>query len=665
MRRGDRRAGPGSAPARTRASAWAWLGIAGLLLAAPATALAQDEADRKIVDIAEPLGFGQKTVEGVGLVIGLAGTGSEPPPSSYRSKLEAEIKRNPELKVEEILADPLKRTSLVVVRAVITAGMAPEDELNVDVLLPPDSETTSLEGGFLVGCWLHEVGIAAQVQLEGKPWVYAYGPILTGNAADPDNPKVGRVLGGGRIKQEIPYVLLIGQRHRSGAVAKQLQDLINRRFQYRDGRFKKGVATAKTDNTIVLNVPERYHHNQLRYLQVLAQIRLAHTPELLESRMERWGQELLEPKTAGEAALKLEALGGIASPVLVKGLESEHPQVRFFSAEALAYLDDSAGSEELARAVVELPEFRTLALAALAAMDQPAGILRLRELMDQADPVVRYGAFNALRVSDPGDPALGRTRVLGLIEERRHADPDDAMAFPIEAQAPSPSRKATAEDPFELYVVRSSGPPMIHLSRSRRREIVLFGRDHELLPPVVLGGTGPILLNAALDDRRIEISRIELTGTPPQILTSSTDLVEVIRTVAALGATYPQVVSILEGAKRQANLVAELAIDAVPSEVEDYDRALLAGEDVVHDEAVSPASFEEEDAPEGAAERRGLGLIRRILPGAGGPGRSAAPSGREGEAEREEEASSPPASRRPGLFSRFLNRAGASELQKP
>jgi flagellar basal body P-ring protein FlgI len=632
-------------------------GVAILLIGAPAAVLGQD-TDQKVVDIAEPLGFGQKVVEGVGLVIGLAGTGSEPRPSSYREKLETEIKRNPDLDVQSILGDPLRRTSLVVVRARITAGMSPEDELNIEVLLPPDSETSSLEGGFLMGTWLNEIGIASGNQLDGKPMVYAYGPVISGNSDDPDDPKVGRVLGGGRIKQEIPYVLLINDRYRSGGVAKQLQDLINQRFQYRDGRFKKGVATAKTDNTIVLNVPKRYHHNQLRYLQVLAQIRLKRTPELLDQRLETWGKELLDPKTAGEAALKLESIGGNASPVLAKALTSDHPQVRFFAAEALAYLDDAAGTDELVKAIIEQPGYRTMALAALASMDQPAGIVRLRTLMNQSDPVIRYGAFNALRTADPGDPYLGRTRVLGFIEERRRSEEDDPMSLQVGAEAAPIRHEPPREDPFELYVVRGDGPPMVHVSRTRRPEIVLFGDQHLLEPPVVLGGTGPILLNAAQGDRRIEVSRIELTGAPPQVLSCSTELVEVIRCVAALGATYPQVVSILQGAQSQANLEAALHIDSVPNDVQEYDRALLAGKDVVKDDALAPASFEDEEAD----RRRGFGLFKRLRPG----GNASKPQEEEPKSELEAELGLDPQfqgaePRRPGLLNRFRNRPGDSD----
>ena len=604
MRRGNFRGRPGSATT----AATVCLGFAMLTAAAP-TRGADDASDRAIADIAKITDLGKRTVEGVGLAVGLAGTGSDPRPSGYREKLKTEMKRNPELDPERILGDPLKRVSMVLVRADISAGLDPEDELNVEVLLPPGSETTSLEGGYVLEVWLHQVGIASGSQLEGQKWVLAHGPIITGNDADPTDPKVGRILGGGRIKETIPHILVIAEKYRSGMVAKQLEDLINARFQYRDGRFKKGVATAKTDNTLVLNVPERYHHNQLRYFQVLQQLRLKDIPQLNDRRMEDWKAELLDPKTAGAAAIKLEAIGANAAPTLIEGLASEHPQVRFFAAEALAYLDNNAGTEELARTVIEHEEFRTVALAALAAMDSAAGRVRLRELMAHSEPSIRYGAFNALRAAAPTDPALGRVQVAGYLQERRGPVPDEALTYRIDGTPRQDAVEPSGPDPFELYVVRAEGEPLIHVSRSRRREIVLFGEGQRLLPPAVLGGVGPILVNAGLDDDQIEISRIELAGSTPQVLRTSTDLVEVVRCLSALGATYPQVVSILEGASAQANLDAALKVDAGSGDLESYDRALLAGEDVIRDQR----DWAEDDDESGNGRRR-FEILGRLLP---------------------------------------------------
>ncbi len=104
-------------------------------------------------------------------------------------------------------------------------------------------------------------------------------------------------------------------------------------------------------------------------------------------------------------------------------------------------------------------------------------------------------------------------------------------------------KRATVDDPFGLYVVDSEGPPMIHVSRTRRCEIVVFGRQQKLLTPVVLG-TGPISINAADNDEKIEISKIvpSAYGDADTKITSARDLPEVLRRLANLGAGYPEVV---------------------------------------------------------------------------------------------------------------------------
>jgi hypothetical protein len=207
--------------------------------------------------------------------------------------------------------------------------------------------------------------------------------------------------------------------------------------------------------------------------------------------------------------------------------------------------------------------------------------------MDEPDVELRYGAFNALRTLDPQDPMLGRVRVL---DDPRRSDQDqddapDAMALAMA----SASLRPRPEDPFALYIVDSEGPPIVHISRSRRSEIVVFGRAQKLLPPVVLG-TGAILLNAADKDEHVEISKIVPSkfGDSDVKLRSSLELAEVLRRVANLGATYPELVSILEAASRQKNLPGNLVVDAVPSSNEDYLAAAILGKDAT--KKVDPAA---------------------------------------------------------------------------
>ncbi len=69
-------------------------------------------------------------------------------------------------------------------------------------------------------------------------------------------------------------------------------------------------------------------------------------------------------------------------------------------------------------------------------------------------------------------------------EDDEDDEPPDSMALAIASA--SARNRARQEDPFALYVVDSEGPPLVHVSRTRRSEIVIFGRQQKLLPPIVL-----------------------------------------------------------------------------------------------------------------------------------------------------------------------------------
>jgi flagellar basal body P-ring protein FlgI len=545
-------------------------------------------------------------VEGVGLVIGLDGTGSDPVPSPRRTELLDRMRKAQVPQAEKILESP--NTSLVIVRGTIPVGVTTKDHWDIEVEVDPASTTTSLAGGFLMRTPLTIVQLIDGRDFEGQLVAEAYGPILTGTAAKPEDLRSGRILGGARAKKDLPYTLVLKEGRQGFRTADMLQKVVNLRFHQRKGIEQVGMAVAKTHEHLVLSVPKVYHHNQYRYFQVLERLPMIDTPELRAARQEKWTAELLDPKTAGQAALKLEGIGRNATESLKKGLESGHPQVRFFAAEALAYLNDPSGVDELAQAAVERPEFRAYALAALAALDHPASIMRLRGLMSQADPKLRYGAFDALRTLDPYDATLGKTRLL-RDEPAEPDSADDAMQMRLYA---APRRQPRPEDPFELYLVACDGPPLIHVARTRRREIVVFGRDQQLLTPVVLGGSGPILLNASTKDQQIEISRIGAGEDEDLRLTCSRKLEEVLTALANLGAAYPDVLAILQAADRQKNLPGPLVVDSLPEPLPAYDAAQLAGVDATEekpktDEALQKASA---DQPQRAPRKRFLDRLR-------------------------------------------------------
>ena len=410
--------------------------------------------------------------------------------------------------------------------------------------------------------------------------------MLTGNEADPKDPKVGKVLGGGKIKKEFPFVLLIKEGRRSVKTAAILMNVINQRFHQHKGVDEQGVVSAKDvskpDKHLNITVPQVYHQNEARFFLVVKQLPLVTTPELEKQRIQECRKQLMDPKTTAKAALKLEAYGPNSIPLLKEGLKSENGQVRFFAAEALAYLHDGSGTEILAENVVKQPKFRIFALAALAAMDQPPAYMALRKLMNEPEISVRYGAFNAIRLTDEHDSALGRVPVYDIPTPTR--EDQDSMAVRSVGRAAlrmGGGGSRFANDPFELYVVDSDGPPLVHVSTTHRCEIVLFGMGQKLLTPMILSGGTNLLVNAAEGDELIQVSKIgtkNLDGPEKKVMVPR-DTEEVIKAMAKLGASYPEIVTVLFGAQSQKNLPGPLAFDAVPKFDEGYLRAMILGED--------------------------------------------------------------------------------------
>jgi flagellar basal body P-ring protein FlgI len=556
-------------------------------------------------DLAYVVSNGEMMVEGVGLVLGLGNTGGDSPPSLYRKLLLDEMSKAGVEHPERILASP--QASLVIVRMVIPMGVGPTDPIDVQVEVPSGCPTKSLAGGYLLSARLFRVAYSGKGEtLRDHELAVARGPIMLGAPGRPDDPKVGRVLGGGRVKKEFPYTLVIKENRESYYTAKMLESVVNQRFHQSEDGHQKGMATGKTASYLVLRVPELYHQNQPRYFRVVQSLPMIDTPQERVRRTAAWGKELLDPKTAGVAALKLEGLGTGSVDALKEGLKSPNPQVKFFAAEALAYLNDTSGVEVLGETAIRQPDFRPYSLAALASLDQSASHIQLRKLMDETDIELRYGAFNALRTLDPTDSYLGHVRVL---KDPKPEEGEDSGSDSMAMEIASARRRIRLEDPFTLYVVDSEGPPMIHISRTRRTEIVVFGRQQKLLTPIAVGvDNGEFMINAADNDEKVELTRIIASrgADSDYKVTSSLEVAEVIRQAANLGARYPQIVALLETANKQQNLAGQLVVDAVPATSPVYLEAIM-GRDLQakHDNA---KTAEESARPRW---RRFLGLFNR------------------------------------------------------
>jgi len=495
-----------------------------------------------------------------------------------------ELLRQQHLKtVSELLDSP--DNALVLVSGLIPAGSRKVDKVDLEIALPGPSKVTSLRGGTLQDCVLYTynttrnagLGINPEFAkpdqlLKGHIVARARGPLVVGlgDGDEPARVRRGYIWEGGVCLLDRPFCLVLNNDRQfkqvlaksvaehinkaalSNAVAeringvfqddthqrqfKRLQELdavtsqINTKFPGQD--LGKGeMAQAVSREVINIKVPYEYRLNPERYLLVVRLIPLRETSDVQARYRHRLEQMLLDPTKTVRAALRLEALGKDSIPPLKKGLTSEHVLVRFCSAEALAYLGSPSCAEELARLAQQHEPLRSACLKALASLDEAVCHVKLAELMAEPVPDLRYGAFHALRQ-------------LGDRDLQSQAD--------------------LLNDSFWLHRVVPNSPPMVHLSTTRRAEIVFFGQDPCLVPPAKILAGPEFTVTAAQGDTCCVVSRFVMQSEKIYRHTCSLRLEEVIRTMAGMGGQYPDVVDLLRKAENWKCLNCAVNVDALP-----------------------------------------------------------------------------------------------------
>ncbi len=530
------------------------------------------QSPRLVRDLAVPYNMLPVRIEAIGLVTGLRGTGSDPAPSPQRAVLLGEMQTRGVEAPNRILQLP--STSLVLVRGILRPGIQKGDRFDIEVRVPAACETTSLRGGRLLECRMRELAVLGGRVHEGHVLGLAKGPILVDPAAESGKDRVmaarGRVLGGGVAMKSRPLGLRLRSEHQSVFNSSRIATAINRRFHTFDRGVKVGVAEAQTDQFVRLHVHPRYKDSIDRYVRVLRAVIIRESARERADRVARLKGQLLDPATAAEAALQLEAIGVEGVKALMAGIESPDPEVRFHAAESLAYFDRREAARPLAEAARNQPAFRVFALSALSVIEDFAAYDALREMLSLPSAETRYGAFRALWVMNRND-ALVRGEQLG---------------------------------DFSYHVLDVGGPPMIHVTRNRRPELVVFGPDQQLVTPFAFNAGNRIMVTS-LPSGEVSVAKFAV-GESDQQRIVSTRIDEVIRAIAELGGTYPDVVQALQEAKESRALHGRFEIDALPEAGRRYERSPdnLAGP-VAQDDGAGDNLFAEVDAQDRRRRQEG------------------------------------------------------------
>ncbi|MBY0523573.1 MAG: flagellar basal body P-ring protein FlgI [Gemmataceae bacterium] len=490
---------------------------------------------------ADPVSIG-----GVGLVVGLSGTGGGAPPGNYRTMLEEDLRKRNIENIKELLNSP--DTALVLVSAQIPPGARKGDPLDLEVTLPPQSKVTSLRGGMLKECSLFSYENTRNLSsnpnigsrnLVGHVLGKAQGPLLVGfgDGDEAATQKRGRIWGGGRCEIDRPFYLLLNADQQYARVAMRIGERLNETFQ---GPYRgTPLADAKTKNIVYLRPPQQYKHNLPRFLRVVRLVPYVASPAVSSPYRRKLEEDLLDSSRTVSAALRLEALGTDTIPILKRGLTSPHCLVRFTSAEALAYLGSPACGEELGKLIQDQPVLRAYCLTALASLDEAVCHVQLRDLLTSNSAETRYGAFRALRALDDRDPTI---------------------------------RGEQLNDSFWLHRVAPDSSGMVHVSSSRRAEIVFFGQDAYLEPPFSFLAGPEFTVTAARDDELCTISRFS-TQYGARRKQCSLKLIEVLHTLAELGAQYPEAVELVRQADKCQCVSCPVKVDALPEATSVYELA--------------------------------------------------------------------------------------------
>jgi hypothetical protein len=326
-------------------------------------------------------------------------------------------------------------------------GIAKGELFDLEVRALPTTETTSLEGGFLLECDLARVQASRGVEARSEVLAVGRGSVFVSPfAADEKgkgggDPRIGRVLAGGKATKVRHFRLALLTP--SVRTADQIVRLVNARFP--------GAAKGTEDpGRIDLEVPREYLGAKDRFLDLVGAIYLRETPDARDQRVNLLIKTLESGKDMDRVSICLEAFGPSFVPRIRPMASSPSASVRFYVGRTLAGLQDATAVSILEPiALDDGSEFQEMAVEALGRLQSGIGLGVLSRALNAKSARVRVAAWQATVRLAP------RTFVARTFADR-----------------------------FTLSVVATTAEPFIYVSRTLRPQVAIFG-DVTIRPPVL------------------------------------------------------------------------------------------------------------------------------------------------------------------------------------
>ena len=400
-------------------------------------------------------------VQAYGFVTGLDGTGTRVVPPGIRQEILNVMRRNKVQNPEELLASP--DTAVVQVTGLLTPGIAKGEVFDLEVRAPPNTETTSLDGGFLLETDLRET--VSMREVEARSEILALGrgsifvsPFTTDKKGDTADPRLGRILAGGKAVKTRQFRL---------ALLSPSVRTVDQIIRTVNARFPDAAKGTPDPGRVDLEVPADYRDDKDHFLDLVGALYLRETAEARDRRVGLLMDTLQSEKDLDRVAISLEAFG----PTVFARLRplADHPSqtVRFYVGRTLANLQEPQAVYILERiALDDRSEFQEAAVEALGQIRSGVGLGILGRVLDAANARVRLAAWRAMARLTPETFVVRRF-----------------------------------EDKFVLSAVATKAEPFVYVSRTSKPHIAVFG-DISVRPPI-LAETRRVTATALADAKHL------------------------------------------------------------------------------------------------------------------------------------------------------------------
>jgi hypothetical protein len=262
------------------------------------------------------------------------------------------------------------------------------ENFDVRVSALAGTQTTSLEGGWLLGTELKPVGtfgIATKIIANAKGTVY-----LDKFNFPTENKRIGYVLAGGNVLDEYKVTLRLKETdfRTTNIIRNRINEL-----------FGDVVAKVVLPGVLDVSVPAKYKGQKRRFVSIVDMTYLTHNPTIISERINIFTQKLAALQDADMSEIALEAVGNQSLEKLGLLLTVANEEVRLRAARCMLNLGSDAGLATLRQITLDSKSsYRLIALESIAAGARRNDTIRISQrLLREDDIQVRLAAYEQLR----------------------------------------------------------------------------------------------------------------------------------------------------------------------------------------------------------------------------------------------------------------------------